>query len=340
MVALVAPAVATAQQPVTILHAFGIGADGIGPNAALVQATDGNFYGTTVSGGASNSGTVFKMTVAGAVTVLHDFTSGTSDGSYPNASLIQGTDGNFYGTTYYGGGVSTCPNCGTVFKMTPTGVVTILYAFGTGGTTDGANPDASLIQAADGNFYGTTAYGGALSDGTVFRMTPAGTLTVLHSFTGGTDGAHPSAALIQATSGNFYGTTFGQNGPQSTVFVMTPTGSVTGLHDFTGGTDGAPPTSLIQAADGNFYGTTATAGAYGDGTFGDGTVFKMTAAGTVTVLHVFTALTDGGGLNAALIQATDGNFYGMTQEGGASNVGTVFSMTPAGAFTVRHVFVG
>ena len=301
----------------------------------LIQATDGNFYGTTFSGGAFDKGTIFKMTPGGTITVLHEFSgrsgvSGTIDGDFPQAALIQATDGNFYGTTYLGG----ASDYGTAFKMTPAGAVTVLYSFI--GNDSGAGPAAALIQATDGNFYGTTQ-SGSVGFGTAFKMTPAGTVTVLHAFQHD-DG--PMSALIQATDGNFYGTN-DQDGPifLGTVFRITPAGAFTVLHEFTGNPDGRNPfAALIQASDGNFYGTTEAGG-----TSNGGTVFKMTAAGAVTILHSFPLGSVPGTSTdprAALIQGTDGAFYGTTLGGGASNVGTVFTMTPAGAVTVLHAFAG
>jgi uncharacterized repeat protein (TIGR03803 family) len=180
----------------------------------LTQGTDGNFYGTTYEGGTSDDGTVFKITPAGAETVLYSFTAGT-DGQYVDAGLIQGADGNFYGTTFQGG----TNNDGTVFKITTAGVETVLWSFGSG--TDGEHPEAGLIQGADGNFYGTTVNGGQHGSGTVFEITSAGVETVRGSFGNGTDGngVSPRAGLIQGADGNFYGTTYagGANG-YGTVF--------------------------------------------------------------------------------------------------------------------------
>jgi uncharacterized repeat protein (TIGR03803 family) len=184
----------------SVLWSFGSGSDGQSPQAGLVQGTDGNFYGTTRSGGANGDGTVFKITPAGAESLLWSFGSG-SDGQNPDAGLVQGTDGNFYGTTYNGGAHSA----GTVFKITSSGTETVLYSFG--GGSDGAYPYAGLIQGADGNFYGTTPSGGANSRGTVFKITPAGSESVVHSFTGGGGGQNSLAGLVQGTDGNFYGTT-------------------------------------------------------------------------------------------------------------------------------------
>jgi uncharacterized repeat protein (TIGR03803 family) len=309
---------------VTVLHTFIGGADGANPSAALVQAGDGNFYGTTSFGGTFNDGTVFMMTPAGTVTIMHSFNGGTTDGAVPFAALIQATDGNFYGTTSDGG----ASNTGTVFKITPSDTVTVLYSFTAG--NDGAGPAARLLQATDGNFYGTTSSGGAFGVGTIFKMTSSGAITVLYTFTGGTDGAAPFAALIQSADGNFYGTTsLGGASGFGTAFKMTPSGTLTVIHGFTGGaTDGANPSTLIQTTDGTFYGTTGFGGTGCSGQPGCGTVFKMTSGGAVTVLHLFTGVADGATPLCALTQATDGTFYGTTYSGGASGTGVVFQLRP------------
>jgi uncharacterized repeat protein (TIGR03803 family) len=177
--------------------------DGSAPWSTLIQATDGNFYGTTSTGGTNDYGTVFTITPSGTLITLHSFQP--SDGVYPDAGLVQGRDGNFYGTTFEGG--AGCVNCGTVFKITPSGNLTVLYSFQ---STDGFRPQAALVQASDGNFYGTTTEGGIGNCvdgcGTVFKITPDGTLTYLHRFAG-PDGGDPIAGLIQASDGSLYGTT-------------------------------------------------------------------------------------------------------------------------------------
>jgi uncharacterized repeat protein (TIGR03803 family) len=197
------------------------GSDGLGPEGGLVQGNDGNFYGTTGSGGVHDAGTVFKISTNGTLTSLYSFTGG-SDGAYPPAGLAQGNNGSFYGTTYSGG----TSNAGTVFKISTNGTLTSLYSFT--GSSDGANPLAGLVQATDGNFYGTTDTGGAYtnqygqSQGTVFRITPGGTLTTLYSFTGGSDGAYPQAGLVQGADGNLYGTTSsGGTNNNGTIFRIT-----------------------------------------------------------------------------------------------------------------------
>ncbi len=312
----------------TTLHNFCLQSectDGNLPYAGLVQAGDGNLYGTASGGGANGYGTVFRITSRGTLTILHSFDN--TDGANPYAALIQATDGSLYGTTY-GGGANSCLyggmsyGCGTVFKITLSGTFTTLYSFD---GTDGQNPFGGLVQATDGNFYGTTQLGGDtnVGAGTVFRITPGGTLTTLHSFCAQypdcSDGAGPEAGLIQATDGNFYGTTLsgGANGPYyGTVFKITPTGTLTTLYSF-GGEDYNPSAALIQATDGNFYGTTIN------------TVFKITPSGTLTTVYNFDG-TDGSGADpfAPLIQDTNGNFYGTTSSGGAYGpYGTIFGLT-------------
>ena len=239
------------------------------PYSGLVQGSDGNIYGTTASGGTSGRGTVFKITPSGIETVLHAFAKSGSDGQTPYAGLIQGSDGNLYGTTYFGG----ANGFGTVFKVTPGGTETVLYSFA--GGSDGEHPYAGVIQGSDGNFYGTTYQGGASGNGTVFKLTPSGTETVLFSFAGGSsDGANPEGGVIQGSDGNFYGTTLqgGASGLGS-VFELTPGGTETILHTFAGGSsDGANPSAnLVQGSDGNLYGSTGAGGTSGNGTF-----FKVT----------------------------------------------------------------
>jgi uncharacterized protein (TIGR03437 family) len=345
--------IALPAQTLTTLHVFG-GLDGKTPYAELVQATNGDFYGTTSSGGANanGGGTVFKITTSGTLTTLYSFCSlaGCTDGAGAN-KLIQATDGDFYGTTSSGGANScifgtTDYGCGTVFQITPSGTLTTLYSFcAQSGCPDGETPNAGLVQGTDGNFYGTTSggsngsnlcqFGEANGCGTVFKITPSGTLTTLYRFcalAGCTDGSRPRA-LVQATDGDFYGTTSGGegdygNGPAffGTVFKITPSGTLTTLYRFcalAGCPDGEyPEAGLIQGTDGNFYGTTAFGGTNGGPTgFGAGTVFKITPSGTLTTLYRFCALAgcpDGEEIWAGLVQATDGDFYGTTRNGGAN----------------------
>jgi uncharacterized repeat protein (TIGR03803 family) len=318
----------------TTLHSFE-GTDGSAPEAGLVQATDGNLYGTTSYGGSDGicsrglgCGTVFAITPSGTLTTLHSFDR--RDGDTPSAGLVQATNGNLYGTAAYGGANGSCPRsgCGTVFKITTTGTLTTLRSFD---GTDGEDPLAGLVQASNGNLYGTTFAGGAGNAGTVFAITPSDTLTTLHSFEG-TDGEFPDAGLVQATNGKFYGTVYlGGATFDGTVFKITPSGTLTTLHGFDGGDGTGPDAALVQAAGGDFYGITRYGGAGNDGT-----VFKITPSGTLTMLHSFDG-TDGA-LPEGLVQATNGDFYGTTIEGGTNNGGTVFTITPSGTLTTLYNF--
>jgi uncharacterized repeat protein (TIGR03803 family) len=322
----------------TTLHSFD-GTDGNKSFAGLVQATNGSLYGTTYYGGAKDSGEVFEITLSGTLTTFHSFCSKSrcSDGEYTYATPVQGTDGNFYGTTYLGGS----KELGTVFKITPSGTFTTLHTFD--GAT-GSQPLAGLVQGTDGNFYGTTYIGGSKGDGEIFKITPSGTLNILHSFCSGAackDGENPFAGLVQGTDGSLYGTTLaGGSHGGGTVFKITPNGTFTTLHSFcsqSGCPDGEfPQTGLVQATNGNFYGTTIVGG-----TYGSGTIFEITASGKLTTLYNVCSQSgcpDGNYLYAGLIQATDGNLYGVMEIGGANSGGTIFRITLSGTLTTLHSF--
>jgi len=221
-------------------------ADGDNPKAGLVPDPDGNFYGTTNNGGPNQGGgggtfceygcgTIFKITPGRTETILYDFCNLTDcgDGAAPYARLLRGPDGNFYGTTAFGGAHGD----GTIFRVTPSGVLTTLYSLcSQSRCTDGEFPYAGLAQAIDGDFYGTTYSGGATGVGTVFKITPSGTLTTLYSFctrTACTDGKNPYAGLVRGTDGEFYGTTSqGEGYTHGTIFKITPTGTLTTLYTF------------------------------------------------------------------------------------------------------------
>ena len=253
------------------------------------------------------------------VTIIYQFGGGNA---FPN-NLIQGSDGNFYGTTYLDG----TANDGAVFRMTPGGILTNLYSFtGLSGDGDGAYPWAGLIQAKDGNFYGTTSDGG-LGNGTVFRISPAGKLTNFYLF-GSTryGGGIPIAPLAQGTDGNFYGTTDkGGTSGHGAIFRISPSGVYTTLYSFAGPpTDGGNPAAgLVQGTDGNFYGTT-------QGGQSAGAVFRISPAGNYTNLHTFLGYGDGGDPVAGLVEGTNGSLYGTTLGG------TVYEITPSGTLTVLY----
>jgi uncharacterized repeat protein (TIGR03803 family) len=310
--------------------------------SALVLAADGGLYGTTACGGGAwgctgpGGGTVFRISTSGALTTVYRFCAqnGCPDGSGPGW-LVQAANGDFYGATGLSGGPAT------VFKITPSGKLTTLYSF-VYASTDFPNP-SGLVQAKGGDLYGTTAGGGQYGVGTVFKITPSGAFTTLYSFcsqSGCPDGSRPSSALVQATDGNLYGTAIigGSNCADpgcGTIFKITPSGTFTMLYSFcsqSGCPDGSgPQLALVQATDGNLYGVTE-----GGGLYGHGTVYTITLRGKLTTIHSFCSedgCTDGADPIAPLAQATSGDFYGTTGEGGNSadcsqiGCGTIFRLS-------------
>jgi uncharacterized repeat protein (TIGR03803 family) len=314
----------------TVLHRFtGSPTDEGTPFAGVVRDALGNLYGTT-SGVPLYNGTVFKVDRAGKETVLYSFTGGT-DGLEPLAGLVLDAAGNLYGTTNAGGASGQ----GVVFKVDATRKETVLYSF-TGGA-DGGGPMAGVILDSAGNLYGTTASGGASSNGVVFKLDTSGTETVLHSFTGGADGGGPSG-VIRNSAGDIYGMT-GNGGNRhcnlngspgcGVVFKLDTVGKLTVLHTFMGKADGGIPSGdLIRDAAGSLYGSTGFGGNlhYCEGS-GCGVVFKLNTAGKLTVLHTFTGGLDGAAASS-LVQDAAGNLYGAAGIGGASNNGVVFKITP------------
>lgn len=333
--------------PDSILEpAFLFNGTGNTPQAPLALGPDGSLWGTTTVGGTYNRGVAFRLSAGGTLTTLGSFygnTNGADSGQTSQGSLVLAGDGNYYGTTSVGG----TSNVGTVFRLTPQGVLTTLISFtGTSGAALGASPINGLTVGADGHLYGVTQTGGTGNNGTVFRVTTAGVLTTLISFTGTTGaalGASPRGNLTLAADGNFYGTTAtgGSGGGSGTVFKMTPAGVLTTLVNFTGATGanpGATPTSgLLQHTDGDFYGMT-----FGGGSSSLGTLFKMTSAGVHTVLVNFSG-TGGASLGSSpkgtLTQGADGLLWGTTTTGG-TGPGTVFKCTTAGVFTTLVTFNG
>lgn len=324
-----------AQQPVIqVLYSFvssnGIYTYGRNPAAGLTLGPDGALYGTTLDGGTNgNFGTIFRITTDGALTTLASF-DGTN-GSYPQASLTLGNDGNFYGTASEGG---TNGGYGTVFEVTTNGILTAIASFA---NTNGAIPLSSLALAQDGNFYGTTSQGGN-GLGVTYRVTSDGTLTALRFFPDDLPGAagKPYGGLVSGSDGALYGTT-SSGGPlgYGTVFSMTTNGVITPLALFAGTNGSNPAASLTQGNDGAFYGTTASGGTNG----GNGTVFQVTTNGSINTLASFNS-TNGADPVAPLTLGSDGAFYGTTYIGGVNNSGTVFRVTTNGTLTTLASFTG
>jgi uncharacterized repeat protein (TIGR03803 family) len=303
----------------------------------IAQGRDGNLYSGS-AGGRFVNGANFMVTPTGALTTLYSFTN-SADGSLPYGGLTLGTDGNFYGTAYSGnqGGAPF----GTVFRMTPAGTLNTLYTFTDG--NDGEIPLAPPIQGVDGNFYGTTcgwicANGSLSSYGSIYKITPSGVFTTLHTCT--TDCYGTRAPLVQATDGAFYGVA-GSAGPTASgsVFKITPTGAFTVLYNFSTNENGGaagPLGPLIQGSDGNFYGT-ASVGGYGINPCG--IVFRMTPKGALTVIHSMKCAVEGGIPFGGVIQATDGNLYGVNSlSPGCASCGNVFKITPSGVFSIIYEF--
>ncbi len=309
------------------LYDFTGGNDGIGPNG-LLQANDGNFYGTTQNGGSGSSGTIFKMPPGGAPSVLYAFTGG-NDGANPQDALVQGADGTFFGTTFDGGVTDN----GTVFNVTSNGWLTTLAGFN---ISNGDLPFAGLTAGTDGNYYGTTYQGGASGRGTVYGMTPDGQLTTLYSFTGGNDGGLVQGGLVEGADGAFYGTTFaGGTFNDGTLFKIRMNGILSTLLSFNGTNGAFPDAGLVEDEDGNFYGVTT-----GGGGGGAGTIFKLSVSGGLSTLYSFTGGNDGAQPIGALMLGGDGNFYGTTAYGGTYGDGTVFRVAPDGTFTNLVEFDG
>jgi uncharacterized repeat protein (TIGR03803 family) len=332
-------AITASAQTLTTLVDFA-GASSPFPSA-LIQGSDGNFYATTKLGGTNNLGSVFKLTPSGTLITLYSFCSRggigvCTDGEEPTSGVVQAANGNFYGTTTGGG-----HGFGTIFTITPKGKIVQLYSFCTNFTCpEGKNPNG-LVQATNGNLYGTAAFGGQGSVGTVFEITTTGDLTALHSFSGDV-GTNPFSGLVQAANGNLYGTTLGGSG---TLFEITPTGTLTTLHTFGLVAGGFEANGLVFNSDGNIYGTTAFGGTNSSSFVCDsgcGTVFSMTPAGEFAKIYNFCAETncsDGAIPEAGVVLGSDGNFYGTTQYGGNSNnAGTIFKITPQGALTTIYTF--
>lgn len=330
---------AQAQTP-TAIYAFPGGCcSGSGPQnpngSAIAQGRDGSLYTTSRSDAEGGSGTVFKITPSGTVTVVNDV------GSFPYGGVTLGTDGSFYSTDYDGGINGDCAyfSCGQVFKLTPAGVLTVLHNFTADytGSGDGGFPVSAPVEGTNGIFYGTTPSTSFDATSTAYSVTSSGGFTTLHAFSG-PDGQNAYGSLVQGTDGNFYGDTVaGGTSNVGVVFKMSPAGNVTVLHNFTGADGNAAYYALIQASDGNFYGTT-----YSGGSGNNGVVFKITPGGTYSVVHNLSYPDgDGEGPSSSLIQASNGLLYGVTGSVNSGHYGTIYSVDiTTGTFTTLYSFTG
>jgi uncharacterized repeat protein (TIGR03803 family) len=310
--------------------------DGDFPFAGLVLAPDGNFYGMTAYGGDNNKGMIYKVTTGGTLTVLHSFN--TTDGATPESTLFLGGDGALYGTTVAGG----ANNYGTVFRFTLSGTLMTMYSFcAKSNCTDGSYPIAGVVQGNDGNFYGTTGGSDSLV-GTAYKLTPSGSLTVLHTFCNVlgfycSEGAYPYGSLVQAQDGSFYGATYyGGSIGFGTLYRVTPSGSFTTLQRFNNTDGGFPIAPMILATDGNFYGTTEVGGLTSSGT-----IYRLTPEGTLVSLYSMFCETDscpdGADPYGGLLQSTDGSLYGTDFTQGPAGGGVAFNFTTGLAPFVKTV---
>jgi uncharacterized repeat protein (TIGR03803 family) len=346
------------------LHALNGTTDGGASYPGLILARDGNLYGATCEGGnmsvPGGAGTLFRVTRTGSTStyeVLYTL-DGTTDGNGPNAKLLQGADGSFYGTTNAGGDTThSAGGAGVIFKLTPSGntfTYSVLYALN--GTTDGIAPQATLMQAADGSIYGTALFGGSptAGAGTVFKLTPSGSgyaFSVVYTFTGGTDGGMPAGGLMQATDGSLYGTTFWGGNPTTsagTIYRLGLAGSTathTVLHALDGTAEGSRPQAVLtQGTDGRLYGT-ASGG--GDSSTTN-TIWSVSPTATTDdfrLVYTLNGTTDGQFPFSQLVQASDGSFYGTTSAGGdaSANAGTLYKLTvtsTTATYTVLHALDG
>lgn len=307
-----------------ILYSFDTkSGDAVDPTSAVIVDSAGNVYGTTFAGGLHYEGAVFRVNQQGQETILYSFTGG-ADGALPQTGLLLAA-GTLYGSTTSGGAF----NHGAVFEISGVGKEKVLYSFQ--GGSDGSGPSGTLARDAGGNLYGTTSSGGKFNSGTVFKIAPDGTESILHSFGSGSDGMQPSTGLIQDPAGDLYGTTTaGGVVGWGTVFRVSQSGAETVLFSFP---NFQAPSGLIRDAGGNFYGTGAIASE-------NGNVFRISPAGKEVVLHSFGKGSDGEYPYAGVIRDAAGNLYGSTYGGGDYEWGTVFKIDPTGKETVLYSFQG
>jgi uncharacterized repeat protein (TIGR03803 family) len=348
----VLPIPSAQAQTFTTLYTFTGGTDGAFPYAQLIRDKAGNLYGTAARAGLSGGcggqgcGTVFKLDPSNNQTVIYTFTG--TDGVSPYASLFRDAAGNLYGTTYYGG----TKGLGAVFRISTAGKETVAHSFR---GLDGEYPQGGLVADSSGNHYGLTYAGGAASVncggsvgcGTIYKLDKKNKETVLYTFTGGPDGGGPYyESLVRDSAGNFYGTTdfggFGCNVGCGVIFKFDTTGQETVLYTFTGLLDGANPSGgLVRDSAGDLYGTTRDGGLPNGciNGYGCGTVFKLSASGSLTTLYSFTGGADGGNPFSSLIRDSAGNLYGTTYAG-AFGYGTIFKLDKNGNETTLYEFTG
>jgi len=328
-------------QTYSVVHSFKGPPDGKYPKSILTRDKNGNLFGTTTRGGVSYGGMAFKLDSNGKETTLYNFDAGYGAG--PIGGMARNKKGNLYGATQSGGAYGW----GAVFKLNKSGNETVLHSFDAS-AGDGATPYSGPIRDASGNLYGTTALGGTSKNGIVYKIDSKGKETILHRFTGGSDGSNPYGGLVRDSEGNLYGTTgFGGNcggGYCGEVFKIDATGNLTVLYGFTGkGGDGNFAfAGVTRDPNGNLYGTTYYGGNLqcGDPYLpGCGIVFKLDPAGNETVLYAFSG-TDGANPAGGVVLDAAGNLYGTTWGGGDYGAGVVFKLDESGNLTVLHSFAG
>lgn len=319
-------------------------AGGASPMSPPVQMADGLLWGTTNEGGELGFGTIYAMTPRGRIRTMHSF-KGTKGGfgdhvsATPGHRLVQGPDGDLWGTVF-GGGIDQGNGSvgkGTVFRYRRGGRFSTVHRFGEGSAT-GTNPEAGLVLASDGHFYGTTGYGGVGGNGTVFRVAPDGEVTDMHVFRRGPgDGARIGTELVQASDGGLWGVTpFGGTADEGIVFRLGLDGSFAVVHHFAGGAQGGVPTSaLVQGADGALYGT-----CFASGRWGTGLLYRITLDGVYTPLHSFSGEQPrvGKGPEGALVATSDGSIYGVTRIGSREGSGSIYRYSPGGGMQPVHAF--
>lgn len=314
----------------TDLHDFANTPDGSLPVAGVSFDANDNIYGTTLNGGATGLGILFKIGTDGAETIVHDF--GTAgDGQHPESQpTIDQSTGDIYGTTTGGG----AHGYGTIWKLAGDGTYTVLYSLD--GFNDGAGPVAPMLRDRMGNLYGTALQSVGKSGGTVFKFSSDGVFTVLHAFTG-PDGLAPEGTIVRDRAGNLYGTTFfGGDNNSGVVYKVAPDGTFTKLYSFTGGADGLFPVGGVDKDKaGNLYGTTFFGGA------GAGNVWRLAADGTFTSLYSFcTGDCSDGAYPEGDVLLVGKYLYGTTYNGGTNDGGVIWKLALDGTETVLHRFTG